>query len=154
MASVWLFVTPWAVVHQAPLSMGFSRQECWSGLPCPPPGDLFNPGIQPESPVAPASQADSLPLSHWVSPICYWLANTLSGYLPWESELRYKETLACTGREKNEESEWDDYSQPYVCQWVSKECWFAGGKKVVMKIHWQGQEEGRKERKIKSISEL
>ena len=50
--------TPWTVAHQAPLSMGFSRQEYWSGLPCPPPGYLPNPGIQPRSP---ALQADSLP---------------------------------------------------------------------------------------------
>ena len=62
------FATPWTVVHQAPLSMGFSRQEYWSGLPCPPPGDLPNPGIKPESPVSPALQADSLPLSHLESP--------------------------------------------------------------------------------------
>ena len=45
--------------------MGFSRQEYWSGLPCPPPGDLPNPGTEP---VAPALQAESLPLSHWESP--------------------------------------------------------------------------------------
>ena len=45
----WLFVTPWTVAHQAPLSMGFSRQEYWSGLPCSPPGDLPNPGIKPGS---------------------------------------------------------------------------------------------------------
>ena len=38
--------TLWTVAHQAPLCMGFSRQEYWSGLPCPPPGDLPNPGIQ------------------------------------------------------------------------------------------------------------
>ena len=43
---VWLFVTPWTVAHQAPLSMRFSRQESWSGLPCPPPGDLPDPGIE------------------------------------------------------------------------------------------------------------
>ena len=43
---VQLFTTPWTVAHQAPLSMGFSRQEYWSGLPCPPPGDLPNPGIK------------------------------------------------------------------------------------------------------------
>ena len=42
-----LFATPWTVAHQAPLSMGFSRQEFWSGLPCPPPGDLPNPRIEP-----------------------------------------------------------------------------------------------------------
>ena len=56
---VWLFVTPWTVAHQAPLSMGFSRQEYWSGLPCPPPGDLPNPGIKPRSL---AVRADSLPV--------------------------------------------------------------------------------------------
>ena len=41
---------PWTAAHQAPLSMGFSRQEHWSGWPCPPPGDLPNPGIEPRSP--------------------------------------------------------------------------------------------------------
>ena len=46
---VQLFVTPWTVACQAPLSMGFSRQEYCSGLPCPPPGDLPNPGIKPAS---------------------------------------------------------------------------------------------------------
>ena len=44
------FVTPWTVAHQAPLSMGFPRQEYWSGLPFPPPGDLPDPGIEPGSP--------------------------------------------------------------------------------------------------------
>ena len=43
---VQLYVTPWTVAHQAPLSMGFPRQEYWSGLPCPSPGDLPNPGIK------------------------------------------------------------------------------------------------------------
>ena len=46
---VWLFVTLWTVACQAPLSMGFSRQEYWSGLSCPPPGDLPESGIEPES---------------------------------------------------------------------------------------------------------
>ena len=46
--------TPWTVAHQAPLSMGFSRQEYWSGLPCPTPGDLADPGIEPTSPASPA----------------------------------------------------------------------------------------------------
>ena len=53
-----LFVTLLTVAPQAPLSMGFSRPGYWSGLPCPPPGDLPNPGIEPGSP---ALQADSLP---------------------------------------------------------------------------------------------
>ena len=47
---VRLFAAPWTVARQAPLSMGFSRQEYWGGLPCPPPGDLPDPGIKPESP--------------------------------------------------------------------------------------------------------
>ena len=51
---VRLFETPWTVAHQAPLSMGFSMQEYWSGLPCPPPGDLPNPGIEPTSLMSPA----------------------------------------------------------------------------------------------------
>ena len=51
---VRLFVTPWTAALQAPLSMGFSRQEFWSGLPCPPPGDLPNPGIEPASLMSPA----------------------------------------------------------------------------------------------------
>ena len=49
-ASIWLFTAPGTVVRQAPLSMGFSRQECRSGLPCPPPGDLPNTGLNPDLP--------------------------------------------------------------------------------------------------------
>ena len=52
---VQLFVNPWTVAHQAPLSVEFSRQEYWSGLPFPPPGDPPDPGIKPESPASPAS---------------------------------------------------------------------------------------------------
>ena len=65
---VQLFVTLWTVAFQAPLSMGFSRQEYWSGLPCPLPEALLSPGIKPASHVSPALQADSLPLSHRGSP--------------------------------------------------------------------------------------
>ena len=57
LSHVQLFATPWTVARQAPLSMGFSRQEYWSGLPWPSPGDLPNPGIKPGSP---ALQADAL----------------------------------------------------------------------------------------------
>ena len=49
-----LFATPWTIARQAPLSMGFSRQEYWSGLPCPPPRDLPDPGIAPTSLMSPA----------------------------------------------------------------------------------------------------
>ena len=55
---VQLFVTPWTVAYQAPQSMEFFRQEYWSGLPFPSPGDLSNPGIEPGSP---ALQADASP---------------------------------------------------------------------------------------------
>ena len=51
---IWLFATPWTVACQAPLSKGFSRQEYWSGLPCPPPGDLSDPGIESASLTPPA----------------------------------------------------------------------------------------------------
>ena len=57
--------TPWTVARQAPLSMGFSRQEYWSGLPFPSPGDLPDPGIKPRSPALPA---DSLPIELWGKP--------------------------------------------------------------------------------------
>ena len=58
LSRVQLFATQWTIAHQAPLSMGFSRQEDWSGSPFPPPGELPSPGIEH---AAPALQADSLP---------------------------------------------------------------------------------------------
>ena len=62
LSCVRLFVTPWTVAHQAPLSMGFSRQEYWTGLPFSSPGHLPDPEIKPESSALPALQVDSLPL--------------------------------------------------------------------------------------------
>ena len=58
LSHVQLFATPWTVAYQAPPSMGFFRQEYWSGLPFPSPRDLPNPEIEPRSP---ALQADALP---------------------------------------------------------------------------------------------
>ena len=78
------FVTPWTVAHQAHLSMEFPRQEYWSGLPFPSPGDLPDPWIKPASS---AWQVDSLPLSHLGSPFleyyitarkCFLFINLLS----------------------------------------------------------------------------
>ena len=60
---VWLFATLLTVARQVPLSMGFSRQEYWSGLPCPPAGDLPDPGIELVSLLSPALAGDSLPLA-------------------------------------------------------------------------------------------
>ena len=75
LSCVWLFVTPWTVAHKAPPSMGFSQQEYWSGLPCPTPGVLPDPGIEPPSPAPPALHVDSLHLCHWRRPfrICVHL---------------------------------------------------------------------------------
>ena len=69
LSRVRLFPTPWTVVPQAPPSMGFSRQEYWSGLPFPSPGDLPDPGIEPGSS---ALEAEThYHLSHQGSPVMY-----------------------------------------------------------------------------------
>ena len=68
------FVTPWTVAYQAPLSMQFSRQEYWSGLPFPSAGNLPDPAIKP---VSPTLQADSLPLSHQGACVCVCVCNML-----------------------------------------------------------------------------
>ena len=79
---------PQTVARQAPLSMGFSRQEDWSGLPFPSPGHRPDPGMEPASP---ALQADSLPLSHWGS---LWWYLGQSRFLPASKLLAYLDTGA------------------------------------------------------------
>ena len=64
LSHVLLFLTQRPEARQAPLSIGFSQQEYWSGLPCPPPGGLPDPGIKPRSP---EFQVDTLPRSHWAT---------------------------------------------------------------------------------------
>ena len=88
LSGVWLFATPWTVAYQAALSMEFSRQEDWSGLPFPSPGDLPDPGIEPRSS---ALQADALPSEpprkpkHWrlalkiIMPTCWCTMGDISG---------------------------------------------------------------------------
>ena len=76
LSHIRLFATPWTVAHQAPLSMGFSRQEYWSGLPFPSPGNLPYPGIEPRSP---ALRADSLPTEPQGKPV--YLTSCGSGLL-------------------------------------------------------------------------
>ena len=61
LSSLPLFVIPWTVAHQVPLSMGFFRQEDWNGLPFPPVEDLPDQRIEPVFPMSPAMQPDSLP---------------------------------------------------------------------------------------------
>ena len=68
--------------HQAPLLMWRSRQEYWSGLPFPSPGDLPNPGIEPASLMSSALQVDSLPLSHWGETV-----GTMSEFIFWGSKI-------------------------------------------------------------------
>ena len=76
LSHVQLFATLGAVAHQAPLSTGFSRQEHWSGLPLPPPGDLPNPGIEPTSP---ALESGFLPTElRGKTGFCEFLGKTLS----------------------------------------------------------------------------
>ena len=67
LSRVRLFATPWIVAYRAPPSMGFSRQEYWSGLPCPSPGDLPDPGIEARSPALEVEALTSEPLG---KPIC------------------------------------------------------------------------------------
>ena len=60
---IWLFAAPWTITSQVPLFMGFCKQEYWSGLPCPPPGDLPDSGIKPISLMSPGRRV----LYHWAT---------------------------------------------------------------------------------------
>ena len=79
---VQLFATPWPVAHPAPLSMGFSRQEHWSGLPCPPPGDLPDPGIEPACSTSSALGSGFFPTSAPGKPT-FCVRNTLKEIPEW-----------------------------------------------------------------------
>ena len=72
------FGSPWTLTHQAPSSMGFSRQEYWSGLPFPSPGDLPNPGIKLRSPALQADASTSEPLGKPCYYCCYWVTSVVS----------------------------------------------------------------------------
>ena len=117
--SLW---APWTVVHQAPLSVGFSRQGYWSGLPCPPPGDLPNRGIEPRSS---ALQADSLPLSCVGSPLSLWQ------FIQQQQEMNTKTLL---------EERLREYLIKEWCQvWVKREKWESAAMKlptVVSSLGW------------------
>ena len=89
---VRLFATPWTAARQAPLSMGLSRQEYWSGLPCPPPGDLPNPGIESRSPALHADSLLSEPLGKLKNTV--WVAFQLKYEL--EFEYGSDDFFSCT----------------------------------------------------------
>ena len=111
---VQLLATPWTVAPQAPLSMGFCRQESWSGLPFPSPGDLPDPGIEPVSLVL---QAGSLPLSLQGSPPggAQWVCNKcpLKGQTSWSEHRVWWSGAQC--REGNwQERRWGRQAVPGV----------------------------------------
>ena len=95
LSHVLLFATPWTVAHQAPLSIEFSRQEYWSGLLFPSPGDLPDPGIEPRSPTL---QADTLTSELPGKPnfTCIGLYN-LKSWLTWQCQWKVdkKNTIHC-----------------------------------------------------------
>ena len=72
LSRVQLFATRWTVAHQVSPSMGFSRQEYWSGLPFPSPGDLPDPGIEPRSPALQADALTSEPIANRKVGYCSW----------------------------------------------------------------------------------
>ena len=92
LSRVRLLVTPWTIAYQAPPSMGFSRQEYWSGLPFPSPGDLPNPGIKPRSP---ALQADALPSEPPGKPHMTQVnhQNMSSSWPGWAHDLKLSQTI-------------------------------------------------------------
>ena len=102
LSHVLLFVTPWTVAHQVPLSMGFSRQEYWSGLLFPCPGGLPDPGIKPVSPASFASAGGLFITSAtWDVPDTdsepgkgIWLAKRNLEEMPLKSDLSYHEGRA------------------------------------------------------------
>ena len=109
LSRVQLFETPWTVAHQAPPSMGFSRQEYWSGLLFPSPGDLPDPGIEPRSPTLQADTLTSEPpggngnplqcscLEHPVDRGTWWAA--VHGVAESQTRLRQLSMHACMGEE-------------------------------------------------------
>ena len=84
-SGVQLFATLWTVAHQAPLSMGFFRQEYWDGLPFPSPGDLPNPGIEPTSLISPTLARGSFTTRiTWEVPLCEGPLSTPLGLVQWK----------------------------------------------------------------------
>ena len=92
LSHVRLFATPWTVAYQAPSSMGFSRQEYWSGLPLPIPGDLLDPGIEPGSPAFQADALTSKPSGKPISTI------TDQKYLIWSISNIYSSGIRINGK--------------------------------------------------------
>ena len=92
LSHVQFSVALWTAAHQASLSMGFSWQEYWSGLPCPPPGDIPNPGVEPASPVSHALHADTLPL-YGASLVAQMVKNPPAMWETWVLSLGWEDPL-------------------------------------------------------------
>ena len=105
LSRVQFFATPWTVAHQASLSMGFSRQEYWSGVPFPPPGDLSNPGIETGSPPL---QADTLPYEPPGKPVCMY---TMYLCICTHSQTHECKYIFDTYKHKIN----NQYNQPHIC---------------------------------------
>ena len=90
---VQLIATPQTVAIQAPLSMGFSKQEYWSGLPCPPPGDLPNPRIKPTTLSSPALVASFFTIS------ATWETFSLEALIVLSTEMAHLDVIHLTARE-------------------------------------------------------
>ena len=111
LSHVQLFATLWTVAHQAPLSMGFTRQEYWSGVPFPSPGDLPDPGIEPWPP---ALQADALPCEPPGKPTGWHGSDQIPPFLFLPHETFYSwsnEDLRCG---------WQCYRQSNATLWIMK----------------------------------
>ena len=102
LSHVWLFVTPWTVAYQVPLSMGFSRQKCWSGLPFPSPGDLPDQGIEPGSPALWAEALPSEPPGKPLAP--KWYQSCQSAGHP---HAQKHWPVPCTVHSKCKRSSWE-----------------------------------------------
>ena len=127
---VWLFVTLWTAPRQASLSMGFSRQDYWSGVPLPSPGDLPDPGIKPPFP---AWQADSLPSEPQGKPSV--VINNFCFMATWCEELTHLKRPWCWERLRaggeGDDRRWDGWmASPtqWTWVWVSSGSWQWTGK--------------------------
>ena len=122
LSCVWLLATPWTAAHQAPPSMGFSRQEYWSGLPFPSPGDLPHPGMEPGSP---ALQADSLPTKP-LGKSLIWVLGIISSFTDHNNLLRWQ--LVFLPGEFHGQRSLAGYSpwgckESYLIEWLSISQW-------------------------------
>ena len=134
---VQLCVTLWTVAHQAPLSMGFSRQEYWNGLPCCPSGDFPNPETEPTSPASPALQADSLPTELHGKPrirvsvnthiicmcVCIYIYTHTHTYIHSFQFCQFQHCLNSYGLELNWNKKYKRLQESYILKqlkWVKK----------------------------------